>query len=107
MPDQTTGCPRQPTPGARANPLPHLAPTPPRSGLDTEILSQTAHSWLHWEQNPFNMRQLKRMPLAVSSTVDSLPAPAPAVPRLRVGKLCIAVQGATPAELFSRADAAT
>ncbi|MGO8756704.1 MAG: shikimate dehydrogenase [Terracidiphilus sp.] len=46
------------------------------------------------------------MPLAVSSTADSLPAQAPAAPRLRVGKLCIAVQGATPAELFSRADAA-
>ena len=46
------------------------------------------------------------MPLAVSSTIDSLPAPASAVPRLRVGKLCIAVQGATPAELFARADAA-
>jgi len=52
------------------------------------------------------MRQLKRMPLAVSSTIDSRPAPAVALPRLRVGKLCIAVQGATVAELISRADAA-
>jgi 3-dehydroquinate dehydratase/shikimate dehydrogenase len=52
------------------------------------------------------MRQLKEMPLAVSSTVDSLPAPAPVVPRLRVAKLCIAVQGAKPAELFARAEAA-
>jgi 3-dehydroquinate dehydratase/shikimate dehydrogenase len=51
------------------------------------------------------MRQLKEMPLAVSSPVDSLPAQAPTLPRLRVGKLCIAVQGATPSELFSRADA--
>jgi len=46
------------------------------------------------------------MPLAVSSTRESLPAQAPALPRLRVGKLCVAVQGATPAELFSRAEAA-
>ena len=52
------------------------------------------------------MRQLKRMPLTVSNTIDA-PAAAPAVlPRLRVGKLCIAVQGATPAELMSRVDAA-
>jgi 3-dehydroquinate dehydratase / shikimate dehydrogenase len=54
----------------------------------------------------FKMRQLKEMPLAVSSPPKSLPAQAPAAPRLRVGKLCIAVQGDTPAELFSRADAA-
>ncbi len=46
------------------------------------------------------------MPLSASSTTDSLPAPAPAVPRLRVGKLCISIQGATAAELLSRADAA-
>ena len=46
------------------------------------------------------------MPLTVSNTIDA-PAAAPAVlPRLRVGKLCIAVQGATPAELISRVDAA-
>ncbi len=46
------------------------------------------------------------MPLTVSNTIDA-PAAAPAVlPRLRVGKLCIAVQGATPAELMSRVDAA-
>jgi len=52
------------------------------------------------------MRQLKGMPLAVSSTMAPLPAAAPAAPRLRVGKLCIAVQGVTPSELFSRAEAA-
>jgi len=46
------------------------------------------------------------MPLTVSNTVDA-PAAVPAVlPRLRVGKLCIAVQGATPAELISRVEAA-
>ncbi len=44
------------------------------------------------------------MPLAVSSTPESRPTQAPAAPRLRVSKLCIAVQGTTPAELFSRAE---
>jgi 3-dehydroquinate dehydratase/shikimate dehydrogenase len=46
------------------------------------------------------------MPLAVSSTIDARTAPAAVLPRLRMGKLCIAVQGATVAELISRADAA-
>ena len=46
------------------------------------------------------------MPLAVSRTVDSLPAAAAVVPRLRVSKLCVAVQGATPAELIAHAEAA-
>jgi len=46
------------------------------------------------------------MPLAVSSTIDPQPAAALAQPRLRVGKLCIAVQGATPSELLSRAESA-
>ena len=46
------------------------------------------------------------MPVAASSTIASLPAAALIAPRLRVGKLCLAVQGATPAELFSRAEAA-
>jgi len=46
------------------------------------------------------------MPLAVSSPPESTPASAPAMPRLRVGKLCIAIQGATPADLFSQAEAA-
>ncbi len=56
------------------------------------------------------MRQLKvlppLMPLAVSSTPETHAAPVPAAPRLRVPKLCIAVQAATPAELFSRAESA-
>ncbi len=47
------------------------------------------------------------MAFAVSSTMAPQPAAAPVAPRLRVGKLCIAVQGTTPAELFTRADAAT
>ena len=53
------------------------------------------------EPKPFKMRQLKKMPLAVSSTHESLSAQVPAALRLRVGKLCIAVQGTTPGELFS------
>jgi 3-dehydroquinate dehydratase/shikimate dehydrogenase len=46
------------------------------------------------------------MPLAVSSTIDAPAAPPAVLPRLRVGKLCIAVQGATSGELISRAEAA-
>ncbi|MGB8030210.1 MAG: shikimate dehydrogenase [Terracidiphilus sp.] len=46
------------------------------------------------------------MPLAVSKTIDAPAAPHAVLPRLRVGKLCIAVQGATPAELISRAETA-
>jgi len=45
------------------------------------------------------------MPLAVSNSTDLTPAPAAVVPRPRVGKLCVAIQGATPAELFARAEA--
>jgi 3-dehydroquinate dehydratase/shikimate dehydrogenase len=63
-------------------------------------------SMLQRQQKVINMRQLKEMSLAVSITPESPPIQAQAVPRLRVGKLCIAVQAATPAELFSRADAA-
>jgi 3-dehydroquinate dehydratase/shikimate dehydrogenase len=46
------------------------------------------------------------MPRAAPSTVALLPAAPPAAPRLRVPKLCVAVQGGTPAELFARAEAA-
>ena len=46
------------------------------------------------------------MPLTVSNTIDAAAAPPAVLPRLRVGKLCIAVQGATPAELISRVEAA-
>jgi 3-dehydroquinate dehydratase / shikimate dehydrogenase len=51
-----------------------------------------------------NMRQLKAMPH--SSSVSVLPAPAPPTPRLRIGKLCVAIQGGSPAELVARAEAA-
>jgi 3-dehydroquinate dehydratase/shikimate dehydrogenase len=46
------------------------------------------------------------MPHAAPANVAPLPVPAPAGPRLRLPKLCVAVQGSTPAELFARADAA-
>jgi 3-dehydroquinate dehydratase/shikimate dehydrogenase len=52
------------------------------------------------------MRQLKEMPLAIISTTGSLPTTAPVAPRVRVGKLCIAVQGDSPAELIANAEAA-
>ncbi len=43
------------------------------------------------------------MPRVESSTFDFVSAPV--VPRLRVGKLCVAIQGATPAEMWERAAA--
>ena len=46
------------------------------------------------------------MPLAVANTIDAPTAPPAVLPRLRMGKLCIAVQAATPAELLSRAESA-
>ncbi|MGC9223573.1 MAG: shikimate dehydrogenase [Terracidiphilus sp.] len=46
------------------------------------------------------------MSLTASNTPGSMLAAAPAAPRLRVGKLCIAVQGADQKELFSRAASA-
>ncbi len=42
------------------------------------------------------------MPQAL--TMPSPPLVAPAAPRLRVGKLCVAIQGNSPAELFDRAE---
>jgi 3-dehydroquinate dehydratase/shikimate dehydrogenase len=47
------------------------------------------------------------MPSAASTNASSAPAAPPAGPRLRVGKLCVAVQGASPAELLERAQAAS
>lgn len=44
------------------------------------------------------------MPISTSATVDPLPAPTSAL-RVRLSKLCIAVQGATPAELLDRVEA--
>ena len=45
------------------------------------------------------------MPHAVSSAVPSLPAPTASLPRARLARLCVAVQGATAAELLGRAEA--
>jgi len=53
---------------------------------------------------PLKMRQLMAMSRFESSTVEF--APAPAVPRPRLGKLCVAIQGSTPAEMWERAAAA-
>jgi 3-dehydroquinate dehydratase/shikimate dehydrogenase len=50
------------------------------------------------------MRQLKAMARFESNTVDF--APAQAAPRQRLGKLCVAIQGATAAEMWERAAAA-
>ena len=98
-------------------------PSPPPVSVPTPIFNPPHHplvpttwppkpfrnalSWLHLQQIPFNMRQLKEMPFAVANTIDSVPTRAAALPRLRVGKLCIAVQGATPTELLARAEAAS
>ena len=57
---------------------------------------------LHTKRKPSNMRQLNenapRPPIS--------PPAAPAPPRLRLGKLCVAIQGSSPAELLDRAEAA-
>ncbi|MGA8088352.1 MAG: shikimate dehydrogenase [Terracidiphilus sp.] len=44
------------------------------------------------------------MPQALA--IPPPPTPAPAPPRLRFGKLCVAIQGNSPAELFDRAESA-
>ncbi len=51
------------------------------------------------------MRQLTIMPQA-SSSIAAPPAAHASVARMRLSKLCVAVQGAAPAELFARAEAA-
>jgi 3-dehydroquinate dehydratase/shikimate dehydrogenase len=53
------------------------------------------------------MRQLKAMPKAKTIPKVENPAPAPpVVPRLRLGKLCVAIQASTPQELVERAEGA-
>ena len=56
--------------------------------------------------NAFKMRQLTIMPHAAPSAVSAAPGHTTAVPRSRLARLCVAIQGSTPAELFSRAEAA-
>src|SRR6185437_14968171 len=62
---------------------------------------------LHPKPKALKMRQLKAMRLADSSSALLAPAPLPAAAglHLRVGKLCIALQAQTPAELLDRAEA--
>jgi 3-dehydroquinate dehydratase/shikimate dehydrogenase len=50
------------------------------------------------------MRQLTNM--SSSASITSVSAPVPASLRLRVGKLCVAIQASSPAELVERAEAA-
>jgi 3-dehydroquinate dehydratase/shikimate dehydrogenase len=50
------------------------------------------------------MRQLMAKLLEVSNPVH--PAPASAAPRLRVGKVCVAIQAGSPAEMMERAEIA-
>ena len=59
---------------------------------------------MHPVLNPFKMRQLTPMQNAAANSVDS--APALGLPRLRLGKLCVAIQADSPAELLDRAQAA-
>src|ERR1035437_7769917 len=59
---------------------------------------------LHPCRKPFKMRQLTTMPSTPPSTPDSPPA-AP-LPRLRPGKLCVALQAESPADLLAQAEAA-
>ena len=65
-----------------------------------------ATSQLHLEGNRFNMRQLTYMPSTVSNTPAFAPALAPIGPRLRVGKLCVAIQAGSATEMIERAEAA-
>jgi len=58
---------------------------------------------LHPEAKPFKMRQLIAMVRTGSSMTVS--SPIPPGPRLRVGKLCVAIQAGSPAELVARAEA--
>ncbi len=59
---------------------------------------------LHPEQNSYKMRQTT--PMQDSRSTLPYSAPAPVAPRLRVGKLCIAIQATSPSELVEQAEAA-
>jgi len=59
---------------------------------------------LHPKRKRFKMRQLMAMPHTASSTTVS--APGPPAPRLRVGKLCVAIQAGSAAQMIERAEAA-
>ena len=59
---------------------------------------------LHPDRNTIKMRQLTAMSRSAHSTTIS--APLPPGPRLRVGKLCVAIQADSAAEMMERAEAA-
>jgi 3-dehydroquinate dehydratase / shikimate dehydrogenase len=59
---------------------------------------------LHPARNPSKMRQLILMPSVAHKPSNS--APAPSGPRLRVPRLCVAIQASSPAEMIERAVAA-
>jgi 3-dehydroquinate dehydratase/shikimate dehydrogenase len=63
---------------------------------------------LHPGQNPFKMRQLAAMAHAAHNPAHFAPPAVPTQtgPRLRLGKLCVAIQASSPAEMLERADAA-
>ena len=60
---------------------------------------------LHPAANPFKMRQLTGYASRRLQYGDFRSAPA-SRPRPRVGKLCVAIQAASPAEMMERAEAA-
>jgi 3-dehydroquinate dehydratase/shikimate dehydrogenase len=60
--------------------------------------------WLHPGPIALKMRQLRVMPRFASNTVDFTPVPM--VPRVRIGKLCVAIQGRTAVEMWERAQTA-
>ncbi len=62
---------------------------------------------MHPTGNIIKMRGLKTMPRNAPIAKVEAPPPAPPVaPRLRLGKLCVAIQGGTPQELVDRAEGA-
>jgi 3-dehydroquinate dehydratase/shikimate dehydrogenase len=58
---------------------------------------------LHLKPIPLKMRQLTAMPRTSTPTLEAVPPPV--VVRPRLGKLCVAIMGETPAELWKRAEA--
>ncbi len=57
-------------------------------------------------RNLIHLICVNRMHMPHAVAIAPPPTPAVAVPRLRLGKLCIAIQGGSPAELMERAEAA-
>jgi 3-dehydroquinate dehydratase / shikimate dehydrogenase len=76
---------------------------PQRGGFVRRNLPRNApkNPSLHTVGNPSNMRQSMAKVLEVPNPAHSIPAAA--APRLRLGKVCVAIQGESPAELLERA----